>query len=131
MTHHVPLTNPNAVIYHATLITAIRCWHKARDIGLAVQPCLYRSLAPEGYEMLAPVFDSLMTLYENALGRRVAIGEMAGLSSDENLLLAIFDGSRSRRACIDCPSGAGASLDCAICATRIMMGMALNSKQAL
>lgn len=127
MTHHVPLANPNAVIHRATLVTAIRCWRKARDIGLAVQPCLYQILAPQGFEMLAPVFDSLMTLYENALGRRVAVGETAGLSGDENLLLAIFDGSRSHRACIDCPKGAAASLDCAICATRIMLGMALNS----
>lgn len=125
MTRHFPQPNTDAVTHRMILIEAARCWRNARDTGKPVQPRLYRALAPHGCEMLAPVFDSLMTLCENAFGRQVTIGEAATLSSDELMLLGMIDGTKPRRACIDCPESAATSLDCAICSTRIMMSLAM------
>lgn len=125
MTRHFPQPNPDAITHRTILIEAARCWRKARDTGQSVQPYLYRTLCSHDCEMLAPVFDSLMTLCENALGRQVAVGEAGTLSSDEHMLLDMIDGSKPRRACIDCPESAATSLDCAICSTRIMIGLAM------
>src|SRR5262249_31017085 len=87
------------------LIEAMRCWRRAKDDGRAVQPSLYAQLSGQGHEMLAPVIDSLMCLFEAVLGRRVKVGEddgrpgggMSGdaLSSDENLLLSLLGRSRA------------------------------------
>lgn len=92
------------------VLAAARCWRMARDGRASVQQCLYMMLSPHEWGMLAPVFASLMTLCEAALGRPIAVGG-ASLSEDECLLLGLLDGSKSRRVCIDC----------AICSTRIMM----------
>jgi hypothetical protein len=59
----------------AVVLAAARCWRAARDAGRTVQPCLFATLRAHGAEMLAPVFDSLMSLYESALGRRPRVGE--------------------------------------------------------
>lgn len=82
-------------------------------------------LAPLDCGMLAPVFDSLMTLWEAALGRKITVGGVT-LSEDELLLLGLLDGSRPRRACIDCAEGAASALDCAICSTRMMMALVMG-----
>lgn len=108
---------------------AARCWRAARDRGVSAQQRLHALLAGQHGDMLAPVFDSLMTLCEAALGRRIAVGGQggqsdAGLSEDESLLLGLLDGSRQRRACLACAEGAASALDCAICSTRIMMTLA-------
>ena len=126
MTRHFspPVADANAI--PSMLIDAARCWRQARDAGNAVQPCLYRALGVHDGEMLAPVFDSLMTLCEAALGRPIAVGAASVFSDDERLLLDLLDGSKPRRACIDCSEAAGTALDCAICSTRIMMGLALS-----
>lgn len=125
MTRHFPSPTLDDAAHRSLLVEAARCWRKARDTGQSVQPCLYKILASHNCEMLAPVFDSLMHLCEGALGRPVAIGEAAALSGDEHLLLGLIDGSKARHACIDCAEGAGSALDCAICSTRIMMGLAI------
>lgn len=125
MTRHFPPPASQATAHAAILIAAARCWREARDVGDPVQPCLYRTLGHHDAEMLAPVFDSLMTLCEAALGRPLATGETFVLSEDEHLLLGLLDGSKTRRACFDCPEGAASALDCAVCSTRIMMGLAL------
>ena len=130
MTRHFSPPAPEATAAPAILIDAARCWREARDTGQAVQPCLYRTLSFHDVEMLAPVFDSLMTLCEAALGRPIAIGEASTLSEDEHLLLGLLDGSRPRRACLHCPESAATALDCAICSTRIMMGLALSQAAA-
>lgn len=110
-------------MHRTILIEAARCWRKARDAGQPAQPYLYRTLLTHDCEMLAPVFDSLMTLCENALGRQVIVGDKAEtLSDDEHLLIGMLDGSKQRRACVDCPESAATSLNCAICSTQIMMG---------
>ena len=124
MTRHFPPPSLDVAAHRSLLVEAARCWRNARDTGQSVQPCLYKILAFHNCEMLAPVFDSLMHLCESALGRPIAVGKAATLSGDEHLLLGLIDGSQPRHACIDCAEGAGSSLDCAICSTRIMMGLA-------
>lgn len=127
MTLHFPPPACEATARAAILVAAARCWREARDVGHPAQPCLYRTLTLHDAEMLAPVFDSLMTLCEAALGRPIAIGETFALSDDEHLLLGLLDGSKPRHACLDCPDGAATALDCAICSTRIMLGLTLAS----
>lgn len=73
--------------------------------------------------MLAPVFDSLIRLYENALGRPIVVGVSEAPSEDERLLLELLKGSR---ACTGCPRNARRLLDCALCSTRIMMSLTLR-----
>jgi len=73
--------------------------------------------------MLAPVFDSLMTLYETALGRAFRVGTVTALSADERMLIDLLDGARPQRACITCPEGAARALHCSLCSTRIMLAM--------
>lgn len=110
-----------------TLVTsAARCWRAARDRGEPVQQVLHAMLARHDGGMLAPVFDSLMNLYEAALGRAVTVGCVPDLSPDEHLLLGLLDGSRRRNACIDCAEGPATALDCAICSARIMMALTLS-----
>lgn len=116
-----PLTIPSELV-----TAAARCWRAARDAGAPVQQRLYAMLLPHDCGMLAPVFASLMTLYQAALGRPVAVGR-ATLSSDERLLLGLLDGTRSRRACIACAEGSASALDCALCSTRIMMALTIPS----
>ena len=67
----------------ATLITTVaRCWRVARDEGENAQKCLYALLRPVGLGVLAPVFDSLFSLCESALGRPIATG-LRGAASAE------------------------------------------------
>lgn len=128
MTMHAPVFQTEAVCDSGALVTAAtRCWRKARDGGEPVQQSLYAMLALHDCGMLAPVFDSLMTLCEAALGRRIAVGSIF-LSQDELLLLGLLDGSRQRRACIDCAEGAASALDCAIRSTRIMLALTIPSE---
>lgn len=105
------------------LPTLARGWRRARDRHACTQQRLHRLLAPHGAGMLAPVFDSLMTLFEAALGRGFAVGTAATLSADERMLIDLLDGSRPQRACIDCPEGAARALHCSLCSTRIMLAM--------
>ncbi len=111
----------------AALVTdAARCWRIARDAQESAQACLYELLRPVGLGVLAPVFDSLLTLCESALGRPIATGRALRASADERLLLGMLDGSRSRRECLNCDAGKASALDCAICSTRIMMALAVD-----
>lgn len=104
------------------LVTAAaRCWRTARDTGGRAQQRLHALLAPLDCEMLAPAFDSLMTLYERALGRRVVVGEARALSEDESLLLGLLDGSVSHDHRISCAEGPARALKCAICSIRMMI----------
>ncbi|MEH3104278.1 MAG: hypothetical protein PGN12_10270 [Sphingomonas phyllosphaerae] len=117
-----PLSSPSRGIAYL-LPTLARGWRAARDRHACTQQRLHRLLAPHGTGMLAPVFDSLMALYEAALGRDFAVGTAAALSADERMLVDLLDGSRPQRACIDCPEGAARALHCSICSTRIMLAM--------
>ena len=123
MSRHVPPPSPADAMHRSLLVDALRCWRGARDAGQPAQPCLYEILVCHRCEMLVPVFDSLMHLCEDALGRPVPVGQPAELSGDEHLLLGLIDGSKLRPECIDCEEGAATALDCAICSTRIMMAL--------
>lgn len=107
----------------AMLAAAARCWRDARDQGKPVQPCLTQVLADYDTMMLAPVMDSLMLFYEGALGRPLRVGEAEVLSADEELLVALIDGTAPRQ-CLNCVSDAATALNCAVCSTRIMLSMA-------
>jgi hypothetical protein len=125
MTRHFPSPAPEGTAVPAILIDTARCWREAHDTGQPVQPCLSRILAVHDCAMLAPVLDSLCLFFEAALGRPMAMGEALTLSDDEHLLLGLVDGSRPRR-CLNCPKGVGATLDCALCSTRIMLALTLG-----
>lgn len=123
MTMHSPIARGDDAHVSCRLVTAAtRCWRAARDAGRPLQQALHTMLAPSDHGMLAPVFDSLLTLCEAALGRRFSVGGTE-LSDDEHLLLGLLDGSMGRRACIDCEGETASMLDCAICSTRIMLGL--------
>jgi hypothetical protein len=103
------------------LVTAARCWRRARDRGVSSQPRLYAMLAPLDLGLLAPAFDSFMALCEAAFGRPIRVGSAPALSQDESLMLRLIDGSQTRRACFHCDAGTGSALDCAICSMRVML----------
>ncbi len=126
---HAPVLRPAPLPSYATLITTVaRCWRLARIQGESGQQRLHALLAPLDMGLLAPVFDSLMTLCEAAFGRPLLVGEARALSRDETVLLGLIDGSRSRRSCVNCAAGTATALDCAICSTRIMLRMAITGR---
>ena len=110
-----------------TLVDAARCWRAARDLGQPVQPTLFRLLRRSG-DMLAPVFDSLLTLYEAALGRPVVVGQTGRWSPDEHRLVGLFNGSRRLRSTLACAEDAASALECAISSTRVMLGRASQDR---
>lgn len=109
------------------VMAAARCWRVARDEGEPVLQTLHTMLAHHDCGMLAPAFDSLMSLCEAALGRPIAVGAAEASSEDERLLIGMLAGSHRRRACIDCADGMGQALDCALCSTRVMLAMTLGA----
>lgn len=121
---HSAIVPADTLAIPADIVTAaVRCWRKARDERAPVQQRLYALLSRYDRDMLAPVFASLMTLCEAALGRRFLVGG-ATRSDDEHLVLGLIDGSIARRTCVDCAPGMGSALDCAICSVRIMLALA-------
>ncbi|GEM_PF-1067792 len=124
---HAALPRPEAPPGLDNMVAvAAHCWRAARDAGAPAQRRLYMLLSRQGHGMLAPAFDSLMTLYEAALGRRIAT-DCAAPSRDERPLLSLIDGSTSRLASIDCAEGPAAALDCAIRSTQIMIALATHA----
>ncbi|WP_293878307.1 MULTISPECIES: hypothetical protein [unclassified Sphingomonas] len=74
----------------AVIARAARCWRTARDRHEPAQQRLHRLLAPLGYDMLAPVLDSVMTLGECCLGRPLCRGCPFGPDGDEALLCRLL-----------------------------------------
>ena len=74
--------------------------------------------------MLAPCFDSLLSLAEAALGRSFVTAEAASLSGDEHLLLDLLGGARCAEACPGCDEGVEKAFACALCSTRILFSLA-------
>ncbi|WP_156360049.1 hypothetical protein [Sphingomonas sp. Leaf10] len=125
-------THSDRATVRSTLITAVaRCWRVARDERENAQKCLYALLRPVGLGVLAPVFDSLFSLCESALGRPIATGLRGPASADEQLVLGMLDGSRPRRDCLNCDAGKASALDCAICSTRIMLTLAVDDQRRM
>lgn len=83
--------SPSAV---RAVIDSARNWRIARDVGDAVQPSLYKRLERLGAGLLAPVLDSVMTLFEAGFRRRFRAGNLsdAGFTRDECHLLALLEG---------------------------------------
>lgn len=99
------------------LVEAVRCWREARDNGEPVQPSLFLLLSRRGHDMLPPVFDSLLSLAEAVLGRRIVIGDGACLSEDEHRLLSLVEGVGSEP--VD--SGIALAFDCAVRSMRLLL----------
>ena len=78
-----------------TIIDSARNWRIARDAGAPVQPSLYRRLERFGAGLLAPVFDSVMTLFEAGFRQPFRAGSLLdiGFSHDENRLVALLEGA--------------------------------------
>jgi len=74
----------------SVIARAARCWRAARDKREPVQQRLHALLAPLGYDMLAPVIDSVMTLGEACLGRPLCRGCPFGPDGDEALLCRLI-----------------------------------------
>ncbi|WP_033923514.1 hypothetical protein [Sphingomonas sp. 37zxx] len=128
MTMHRVIDHTAVLPGTAQLLTvSARCWRGARDCGVPVQPRLHAMLGEHGCGMLAPVIDSLMTLYQVALGRAMVVGAGTDVSRDERELIGLIERDRPRSACMDCTEGAGHALDCAICCTRIMIALSLRT----
>ncbi len=103
---------------------ALRCWRAARDTGAPVQQRLHKLLAPVRGAMLAPAFDSLLMLYELALGRRLIAGQSAALSADERMLLGLLDGAGVQGGRVADTGAAAAMLDSAVRSTRVLLARA-------
>jgi hypothetical protein len=121
----IPMPLPS---YAVLVTTATRVWRAARTAGDSTQNRLYDLLAPLDMGLLAPAFDSLMTLCEAAFGRPIQVNGATALSFDEDLLLGLIEGTQSRRACIRCDAGTATALDCAICSTRILLRLAITGR---
>ena len=127
MTRHFPPPSHDASIMPAMLIEAARCWRDARDNRRPVQPSLFAMLSRYGHGMLAPVFDSLMTLAEGVSGKRIATGIGPTLSEDEHRLLALLDGAGLSPG----NSGLAVSLCCAVKSLRILLARPIGSSTPL
>ena len=79
-----------------SVVDGARCWRLARDAGDPAQPTLYKRLERWGAGLLAPVIDSVMSLFESGFGRRflatcslhvhlamVAAGDVGEVGRDE------------------------------------------------
>jgi len=118
-----PSIGQTAAACPVLLVNAARRWREARDGHQPIQPHLVSLLSRQGCEILAPVLDSLMHCYEVALGRPLAVGADGHLTGDEQLLIALVNGSARRAACLDCPGEAALTFDCALCSARIMLAL--------
>lgn len=123
--HHTPPAQ-DANEMPAILIEAARCWREARDSSRPVQPSLFAMLSRHGHGMLAPVFDSIMTLAEGVFGKRIATGSGSTLSEDEYRLLDLFEGSGSRAG----GGGLATALQCAVGSLRILLTRTLGTPVA-
>jgi hypothetical protein len=101
------------------VVSAARCWRAARDASAPVQQRLYVLLVRQDRGVLAPVFDSVLSLWELAIGRPIVTGK-AALSVDEHLLLGMFDGTMPGYRGF---GRAASLLDIAIRSARVMIAM--------
>lgn len=118
---------PNAAFSdrHARLVLrAARLRDQARLRHRPLQVALSRFLAPANLAILAPVIDSLLQLFEAALGRPVIVGSRQVESEDEHLLLSLLAGTRGRTVCLACSPNAARDLHCAVRSARIMIDLA-------
>lgn len=112
----------------SVVLAVARRWRRARDLGQPVQQRLHALLSPRDWDVLAPVFDSFMTLCEAALRRPLRTGDGRRASADERMLLGLLDGTLKRGACVDVPLGEARILDGAIGSTRAMIAITMGQR---
>ena len=124
-------TTPQAITASSLILTATRGWRSARDNGRPTLAALYETLDRQRYGILAPVFASLIALYESCAGRAIRVGgpHLHGPSADERRLLGLLDGSRDAgtMALGTAGSSLARALGIAVQSTRIMLRLALDS----
>lgn len=112
----------------AVVARAARCWRAARDAHEPVQQRLHALLAPLGFDMLAPVIDSVMTLGETCLGRPLCKGCPFGPDGDEALLCRLLADPSRLRGIRACRAGRRPEQDAlfagALASAAVMMAMA-------
>ena len=112
-------------IPESVVLDVMRCWQAARTGRVARQPCLYRTLARHRLEILAPVFDSLMTICETVMKRTLTVGVDRYPSVDETMLIDMLVDPGDARNYVSCPEERFTLLECALRSTRLMMEHAL------
>ena len=116
------------------ILDATRCWRRARDNHSPVQPALYQALTVHRCDILTPVLDSLLALYESFIGRRLRAGAagQADISGDEHDLLDLLgrpDGGEDPLPRTGVNSGLASALRIALRSARIMLRLALEPVQ--
>ncbi len=107
------------------ILDAMRCWRDAKDNGEAVQPCIYRTLTRHRLEILAPVFDSLMTICEAAMKRPIIAGKDGYRSDDETALIEMLVDPEDAQIYVGRIQENRILLYCALRSTRLMMEQAV------
>ena len=108
------------------ILVSARRWRGARDKGLAVQPYLYTELVREGGDILAPVIDGLMHVYETVLCRPLRVGRPGKMSWDEDVLLDLLTGEKQSRDIFKDSGVMGGVFETALMSTRIMVRKAFG-----
>lgn len=111
----------------STVIDAARTWRIARDLGEPVQPALFLRLGISGSGLLAPVLDSLLTLFEAGFRQRFDAGDLSDsdLTGDEQRLLELLDRDDST-APVGIRPDLTAAVRIALRSTRIMLRSVLG-----
>ena len=124
-------TTPQAIAASSLILAATRGWRSARDSGRPTLAALYETLDRQRFGILAPVFASLIALYESCSGRAIRVGgpHSAGPSTDEHRLLGLVDGSRDAGTMTLDAAGPSLrrALRVAVQSTRIMLRLALDT----
>lgn len=123
MSCHFSPPAQNVSIMPAVLIETARCWREARNNREPVQPKLFALLSPYGQGMLAPAFDSLMTLAESVAGKPMATGNGPVLSDDETRLVDLFTGDGASSG----GEGLAGPLACAVKSLRVLLTRSLEA----
>ncbi len=114
------------------VLDALRSWRGARDSGIAVQPVLHATLDRHRCGVLTPVFDSLFTLHEKCLGRRLDISGTNAGSPDARRLLVLLVATRPHRVAGRAGRGRlAASLKVAVRSARIMIALTLPGSEPM
>ena len=130
--NHVRISpTDKGISWTSLVLQSARIWRAARDASQPVQPSIFVILRRYGCGVLAPVFDSLMTLCEAALGRRLRVGGGRTMSDDEHLLLDLLETPSRVRTRVSCDDGPAAALGCALSSTRFMIALALDHRPAI
>jgi hypothetical protein len=115
-----PAMGGHIALPEVLLREAARRWRGARNAGQPTQPALHAVLAPRGWEMMAPVIDSLMVLCECRMGQAPCSDCAEHPSSDEQLLCGLFDGEGDSVLERSAPAPIDAALRTAIVSARLM-----------